>query len=113
METNPVTVMGVRGTGTAEVKLHGCEVGGEAIVGGLNGGLKVVLDDLNNGRTRVGAIGLGIVQAAIKEAKAYARGDGVRHCHNKLPSSSTLRGINQGADRGCERRCLHRGLLQR
>jgi Acyl-CoA dehydrogenases len=74
VETNPVTVMGVRGTGTAEVKLHGCEVGDEAIVGGLNGGFKVVLDDLNNGRTCVGAIGLGIAQGAIKEAEAYARG---------------------------------------
>ena len=73
VETNPVTVMGVRGTGTAEVKLHDCEVGDEAIVGGLNGGFKVVLDDLNNGRTCVGAIGLGIAQGAIKEAEAYAR----------------------------------------
>jgi alkylation response protein AidB-like acyl-CoA dehydrogenase len=66
--------MGVRGTGTAEVKLHGGEVGDEAIVGGLNGGFKVVLDDLNNGRTCVGAIGLGIAQVAIKEAEVYARG---------------------------------------
>jgi len=73
VETNLVTVMGVRWTGTAEVKLHGCEVGDEAIVGGLNGGFKVVLDDLNNGRTCVDAIDLGIAQGAIKEAEVYAR----------------------------------------
>ncbi len=73
VETNPVAVMGVRGTGTAEVKLHDCEVGDEAMVGGLNGGFKVVLDDLNNGRTCVGAIGLGIAQGAMKEAENYAK----------------------------------------
>jgi alkylation response protein AidB-like acyl-CoA dehydrogenase len=73
VETTPVTVMGVRGTGTAEVKFHDCEVGEEAVVGGVNGGFKVVLDDLNNGRTCVGAIGLGIAQGAIKEAEIYAK----------------------------------------
>jgi alkylation response protein AidB-like acyl-CoA dehydrogenase len=72
-ETTPVIVMGVRGTGTAEVKFHDCEVGEEAVVGGVNGGFKVVLDDLNNGRTCVGAIGLGIAQGAIKEAEIYAK----------------------------------------
>lgn len=73
VETAPVHVMGIRGSGTAEVKFNGCEVGDEAIVGGLNGGAKVVLDDLNNGRTNVGAIGLGIAQGAIREAEQYAK----------------------------------------
>jgi alkylation response protein AidB-like acyl-CoA dehydrogenase len=73
VETTPVTVMGVRGTGTAEVKFYDCEVGEEAVVGGVNGGFKVVIDDLNNGRTCVGAIGLGIAQGAIKEAEIYAK----------------------------------------
>jgi alkylation response protein AidB-like acyl-CoA dehydrogenase len=73
VETTPVTVMGVRGTGTAGVKFHDCEVGEEAVIGGVNGGFKVVLDDLNNGRTCVGAIGLGIAQGAIKEAEIYAK----------------------------------------
>lgn len=73
VETAPVAVMGVRGTGTAEVKFNNCEVGDEAIVGGLNGAFKVVLEDLNNGRTCVGAIGLGIAQGAIKEAESYTK----------------------------------------
>ncbi|MEM1615804.1 MAG: acyl-CoA dehydrogenase family protein [Pyrobaculum sp.] len=73
VETTPVYVMGVRGTGTAEVKFKDCEVGDEAVVGGLNGAYKVILDDLNNGRTCVGAIGLGIAEGALKEAVEYAK----------------------------------------
>ena len=65
--------MGIRGTGTAEVKFHDCKVGEEAVVGGVNGGFKVMLDDLNNGRTCVGAIGLGIAQGTIKETEIYAK----------------------------------------
>ncbi|MFB6490138.1 MAG: acyl-CoA dehydrogenase family protein [Thermoproteus sp. AZ2] len=73
VEARPVVVMGMHGTGTAEVKLEGCEVGDEAVVGGVNGGFSVVLEDLNNGRTNVGAIGLGIARAALAEAWGYAR----------------------------------------
>jgi hypothetical protein len=69
---NPITVMGVRGTGTAEVEFHDCEVGEEAVVGGVSGGFKVMLNDLNNGRMCVGAIGFGIAQGAMKEAEIYA-----------------------------------------
>ncbi len=39
LETTPVTVMGVGGTGTAEVKFHDCEVGE---VGMLMGRRRVV-----------------------------------------------------------------------
>jgi len=73
VEVSPVRVMGVHGTGTAEVKLNDCRVGEEALVGRLNEGFQVVLDDLNNGRTCVGAIGLGIAQAAFEEAYAYTK----------------------------------------
>ncbi|MEZ0248092.1 MAG: acyl-CoA dehydrogenase family protein, partial [Thermoproteus sp.] len=73
VEVSPVRVMGVHGTGTAEVKLDGCKVGEEALVGRLNEGFQVVLDDLNNGRTCVGAIGLGIAEAAFAEAYAYTK----------------------------------------
>jgi hypothetical protein len=40
VETTPVTVMGVRGTGTAEVKFHDCEVGEVGML--LMGGRRVV-----------------------------------------------------------------------
>ena len=73
VEVSPVRVMGVHGTGTAEVRLNDCRVGEEALVGRLNEGFQVVLDDLNNGRTCVGAIGLGIAQAAFEEAYAYTK----------------------------------------
>ncbi|MGC8993940.1 MAG: acyl-CoA dehydrogenase family protein [Pyrobaculum sp.] len=73
VEVTPVAVMGMRGTGTAEVKFRDCEVGDDAVVGGVNGAFKVVLDDLNNGRMCVGAIGLGIAQGAIREALSYAK----------------------------------------
>ena len=73
VEVTPVAVMGMRGTGTAEVKFRDCEVGDDAVVGGVNGAFKVVLDDLNNGRMCVGAIGLGIAQGAVREAFSYAK----------------------------------------
>lgn len=71
VETSPVEVMGMRGTGTAEVRLNHCEVGDDAVLGGVNGGFWALLDALNNGRTCVGAIGLGIAEAAYAEALEY------------------------------------------
>ena len=72
IETSPIGVMGMRGTGTAEVKIDNCVVGDDEVLGGVDKGFGVALDVINNGRMSVGAIGLGIVERAYAEAYAYA-----------------------------------------
>ncbi|MFN3804895.1 MAG: acyl-CoA dehydrogenase family protein [Pyrobaculum sp.] len=73
IETTPIEVMGVRGTGTAEVKLDRCPASDEDVVGKINGGWSVAMYGINQGRLNVGAIGLGIAEEAFSQALDYAR----------------------------------------
>ncbi|MCY0890230.1 MULTISPECIES: acyl-CoA dehydrogenase family protein [Pyrobaculum] len=73
IETTPIEVMGVRGTGTAEVKLNDCRAGDDDVVGEVNGGWKIAMWGINMGRLNVGTIGLGIAEEAFYEAYSYAK----------------------------------------
>ncbi|AAL64221.1 acyl-CoA dehydrogenase [Pyrobaculum aerophilum str. IM2] len=72
VEATPIEVMGVRGTGTAEVKFNSCKAGDEDVVGEVNGGWSVAMWGINMGRLNVGAIGLGIAEEAFYQAYDYA-----------------------------------------
>lgn len=71
METSPIEVMGMRGTGTAEVKLNQCPA--LDVVGEINGGWKVLVDALNVGRAAISGVALGIASGAFEEALSWAR----------------------------------------
>ncbi|GGP21604.1 acyl-CoA dehydrogenase [Thermocladium modestius] len=73
VETSPIHVIGLRGTGTAEVKFVDCELGDDAVVGEVNKGFYVAINSLNLGRTCVGSIGLGIAERAMREAISYIK----------------------------------------
>lgn len=73
IETTPIELMGLGGTGTAEVRLNDCEASDDDVVGEVNGGWKVAMNGINLGRLNVGAIGLGIAEEALREAYEYAQ----------------------------------------
>ncbi|CCC81235.1 acyl-CoA dehydrogenase family protein [Thermoproteus tenax] len=73
VEASPIEVMGVRGTGTAELKFNDCSVGEDEIVGELNGGWRVLMHTLDVGRVAISGVALGIARGAFEEALAWAR----------------------------------------
>jgi alkylation response protein AidB-like acyl-CoA dehydrogenase len=72
VETSPIEVMGIGGSGTAEVKLNGCEASDDDVVGEVNGGWKVAINGINMGRLNVGALSLGIAEEALAQSMDYA-----------------------------------------
>jgi alkylation response protein AidB-like acyl-CoA dehydrogenase len=73
IELSPIEVMGVRGTGTAGIKFNDCVVGGDDVVGEVNGGWKVLMHTLDVGRVAVAGVALGVARGAFEEALAWAR----------------------------------------
>lgn len=78
-ETDGVTInknynkMGVRGSDTAEVVLQNVRVPKENLLGEPNKGFNQFLSALNGGRISIGALGVGIAQAALDKSLAYAK----------------------------------------
>ncbi len=73
IEATPIEVMGLHGSGTAEVRFNDCRAGDDDIVGEVNGGWKVAMNGINLGRLNVGALGLGIAEEAFVQAFTYAK----------------------------------------
>ncbi|MFN7105939.1 MAG: acyl-CoA dehydrogenase family protein [Pyrobaculum sp.] len=71
IETTPIEVMGMRGTGTAEVKFNQCPALG--LVGEINRGWDVVMEALNVGRAAISGVALGIVVGVFEEVLGWAR----------------------------------------
>jgi Acyl-CoA dehydrogenases len=73
VEVSKLDMMGYRGSGTSEVLFRDCRVPESNMVGQLNGGFKVVMDALNEGRVVTAATALGLAEAAFEDALAYSR----------------------------------------
>jgi len=73
IEVSKLDMMGYRGSGTSEVLFKDCRVPESNMVGQLNGGFKVVMDALNEGRVVTAATALGLAEAAFEDALAYSR----------------------------------------
>ncbi|MBO8155101.1 MAG: acyl-CoA dehydrogenase [Bacillaceae bacterium] len=65
--------MGVRGSDTSEVILEDVRVPKENLLGDPEKGFKQFLYTLDGGRISIGALGLGIAQASLEKALAYAK----------------------------------------
>ncbi len=65
--------MGFKGSPTCELIFQEVKVPESAILGKLNEGFKIAMDTLNGGRISIGAMAVGIAQAALEEALAYAQ----------------------------------------
>lgn len=65
--------MGVRGSDTAEIILDNVRVPKENLLGDPQGGFKQFLSTLDGGRISIGALGVGIAQAALDRSLNYAK----------------------------------------
>jgi len=65
--------MGYGGSPTRELLLNGCRLPEENLLGREGEGFTMVMDGLNHGRITVGAMAVGIAQAAFETALRYAR----------------------------------------
>ncbi|MGC9112971.1 acyl-CoA dehydrogenase family protein [Acidilobus sp.] len=73
VEVSKLDMMGYRGSGTSEVLFKDCRVPETNMVGQLNGGFKIVMDALNEGRVVTAATALGLAEAAFEDSLAYAK----------------------------------------
>jgi alkylation response protein AidB-like acyl-CoA dehydrogenase len=64
--------MGLTGSPTAQLLLDGARVPADRRIGAEGDGLKFALDALNSGRLGIAACAVGLAQAALDEAVAYA-----------------------------------------
>ncbi|WP_431799242.1 acyl-CoA dehydrogenase family protein [Halobacillus andaensis] len=71
--TSPYEKMGVRGSNTSEIILEDVSVPKENILGDPDGGFKQFLYTLDGGRISIGALAVGIAQASLDKALAYAK----------------------------------------
>ncbi|WP_082234084.1 acyl-CoA dehydrogenase [Halobacillus massiliensis] len=71
--TSPYEKMGVRGSNTSEIILEDVEIPKENVLGDPNGGFKQFLYTLDGGRISIAALALGIAQASLDKALAYAK----------------------------------------
>lgn len=70
----PEEKMGQRGSSTVPLAFDGCMVGEEALLGRLGEGLPLTYAALESGRIGIASLSLGIGQAALAAATAYAQG---------------------------------------
>ncbi len=73
VEAAPIEVMGVRGTGTAELKFNDCRASDDDVVGEVNGGWKIIMHTLDVGRVAISGVALGIARGAFEEALSWAK----------------------------------------
>ncbi|WP_367324618.1 acyl-CoA dehydrogenase family protein [Streptomyces sp. HUAS ZL42] len=70
----PEKKMGMRGSPTAQVHFDGVRVGDDRRIGDEGQGFAIALSALDSGRLGIAACAIGVAQAALDEAVAYAAG---------------------------------------
>ncbi|MGH2466142.1 MAG: acyl-CoA dehydrogenase family protein [Candidatus Limnocylindrales bacterium] len=65
--------MGLHASATGELILEGCRVPASAMIGERGAGWRIFLQTLDGGRISIGAMAVGLAQAALDAAVAYAR----------------------------------------
>ncbi|WP_030691303.1 acyl-CoA dehydrogenase family protein [Streptomyces globisporus] len=69
----PERKMGMKGSPTAQLHFDGVRVADDRRLGGEGQGFAIALDALDSGRLGIAACAVGLAQAALDEAVAYAR----------------------------------------
>lgn len=70
----PERKMGLTGSTTAQLMFDDARVPASRLIGGEGEGLKIALSSLSSGRLGIAACAVGLAQAALDEAVAYAKG---------------------------------------
>jgi alkylation response protein AidB-like acyl-CoA dehydrogenase len=70
----PERKMGLTGSTTAQLRFDGAEVEADRLIGQEGEGLRIALSSLSSGRLGIAACAVGLAQAALDEAVAYAKG---------------------------------------
>jgi len=65
--------MGLRASDTRELVFSNAKIPKSALLGGVGGGFKIAMSQLDSGRVGIAAQAVGIAQAALEEAVAYAK----------------------------------------
>jgi len=65
--------MGLRASDTREINFDGAKIPKSALLGGVGGGFKIAMSQLDSGRIGIAAQAVGIAQAALEEAVSYAK----------------------------------------
>jgi alkylation response protein AidB-like acyl-CoA dehydrogenase len=65
--------MGLTGSPTAQLLLDNARIDARRLIGAEGDGLRIALDALNSGRLGIAACAVGLAQAALDEAVAYAK----------------------------------------
>jgi butyryl-CoA dehydrogenase len=65
--------MGIRTASCTELVFNDCHLPEDALLGRINGGLKIALTVLDGGRIGIAAQAIGIAEAAYEEALAYSK----------------------------------------
>ncbi len=65
--------MGLNGSSTVPLRFDGCEVGEEALLGGLGQGFKIALAALDGGRIGIASQALGVGRAALEATRTYVK----------------------------------------
>jgi alkylation response protein AidB-like acyl-CoA dehydrogenase len=68
----PERKMGLRGSNTVPITFDGCRLPSGALLGQLHRGFEIAMTALDGGRIGVAAQAIGIAEAALSEARAYA-----------------------------------------
>jgi len=73
LEAEPAeSKMGLTGSTTASMRYDGVHVDEDRLVGGEGAGLSIALEALDSGRLGIAAVAVGVAQAALDHAVAYA-----------------------------------------
>ncbi|ATE52330.1 MULTISPECIES: acyl-CoA dehydrogenase family protein [Actinosynnema] len=70
----PERKMGLTGSVTAQLTFDGARFGADRLIGAEGDGMRIALSALDSGRLGIAACAVGLAQAALDEAVAYARG---------------------------------------
>jgi len=69
----PEDKMGIRASDTVPLRLEGCRVPADALLGDENAGFKVAMTALDGGRIGIASQAIGISRAALEESARYAK----------------------------------------